>query len=843
MSRPQISNDFGNRLPAIQARPVAQTEATPSADQRWQGLAAAFAQGDLLLETNRQQKAAEDEARARRFAHSVTVDELGKKIKAGEMLASESPVFAATLQHIWGSNAQAAAERDVLSKVTRGEVKFGSAQEVDQWLTEQRNSSLSGHSEYAAAGWDKAHGQFREKLMATVAQTNDKEVVDKAANEATDFLANKLLEVSSPDFKGTPQEAAAALMQQYQTLRSTKTLPDGAARGALGELLTRAAASGNKDLIGALLDTDMPEVGKVRNLIGETKAATLAAQADSKYDQAQRQRIDDEALPWHEAADRGELNDAKFTAWATSEANKKYVTSSFITSLRHQNQAALAAQQRELVKARLEVAVQASEYEARQKVEASFAAGRGWEVQGTNVPQVIGKNGEIKPYDWKPVAEDYLKRTTTNLPFDQQVSAWAMNGLTNPDWNAQLGAGFLNLSSIGVDAKGKPTGTLNDAGKRAIELFRQLDAVNPDAAKKTAGDGAYERFSNIAFLMHLGRDPSDAAAIAANAAAGATPGTPGAKLEKEIAGKVSEMTDVPWSDWLANKWGAAQDLASDTGRVTRYLVDRGARAIEAAGLATLGDFSGAGAVLNGGDGMEKRDSYNVTRNTTPNTAQVHGWVKRYATLLAHSGQVGDADAALRVAVEYIQRPEVSAKVNGTLYLRSEMPAPPSAGESQDDWLARFIDAVPKARAKELGFAGGEVRVEYDERVRGYRPFVAGVPLTSEDGTIPVYSRRDIEKWFAEEHRKDQLEATQKARDGQEQKAHEAFTKRLWGEVGSVQKGDRFAMERYDPTYGHKFFGRNLLSLDAYRRILKDGNQDKPLGELMKLYPNRKRGDK
>jgi hypothetical protein len=76
-------------------------------------------------------KETEDRDRASTYANSMTVDELGKRIKAGDMLASESPVFAATVQHIWGQNTQASMERDVMSKVNKGELKFNSPEEID----------------------------------------------------------------------------------------------------------------------------------------------------------------------------------------------------------------------------------------------------------------------------------------------------------------------------------------------------------------------------------------------------------------------------------------------------------------------------------------------------------------------------------------------------------------------------------------------------------------------------------------------------------------------------------------------------------------------------------------
>lgn len=780
MPRQQINDNFGGERLVTQARPIATTVQTaPAADNgAWKGLAEVFAQGDLLIENNRQIMAAKDTERATAYANSMTVSELSKQIKEGKMLASESPVFAATVQHIWGQNSQDALERDVLSKVATGEKKFTTPGEIDQFLTDSRNSTLAGQSKYAGAGFDKNYPALRGKLMDSVARTNDKVVVEQAANQASDSLSNTLLKVTGPEFKGTPQEAATAVLDQYHLLRHTQVMPDAASKGALMEVITRAATSGKKDVLASLLNSELPDLGTVRSFLGETKAATLVAQAGTQFDQGQRKRLDDEVLPHMLASDDGSLNIPKFEAWYTDPANKDYISAATVHGILNRNRSALAHQQTLLEKANIQGAVIASEYEAQKKVDAALSAGTLWETQGTNTPQVLTTSGAVKAFDVKGYAEQALKAKTAALPFDQQVSAWAMNGLTNPDWDNQLKAGLNNLASIGVDAKGKPTGALNESGKKAIELFRQLDATSPDAARQTAGETAYKRFSDIAFLTHLGRDPADAAGIAANVATGAIAGSDTDKLVKKVQSQVNDLVSSPW-------------YKSDTV------------------LAWMGD------------------------NTTANTAQVTGTLRRYATLLAHSGQYGDADSAVKAAADYMNNPQVSARVNGTLYMRSEMPAAHQGG-TQEEWFSRFLDKVPKARAKELGFDENQVRMEYNPAAKAYQAMAAGVPLTNPEGGLMVYSKAKVQEWYAAQRQVDIVQATQKGADIQTKKAHEDFRKRLWGEVGGLQKIDKYVMERYD---GKPILEARIFSREAYQRIVKDGNQNKPLGELLRLYPS------
>jgi hypothetical protein len=704
MTRLQIDDNFGGERLQTMARPVAQFEqarAAPQNDQ-WKGLATAFAGAETIAANMAEDKRTKDAERGAAYASSMTVAELGKQIKDGTILASESPVFAATVQNVWGRNAQASLERDVMGRITTGEVKFKSPAEADAYLTEGRNAALEGQSTYAIAGFDKGYNKLRGNMMDAVAKHNNTEAVDLAANQATDLLGNKLLEVTGKDFKGTPKEAATALLGEYQFMRLSKALPDAASKGALTDVLVRAAASGKKDILGELLNSDLPDIGSVRSFLGETKAATLAAQAGSQFDHGQRKRTDIEVKPFMDASDTGELDTKKFRAWYEDPANADYVTASMAHGIEYRNMQALAHQQKDLQKARMQGAIDASEHEAQKRVDAALSTGTLWTVQGTSNPLVLTKTGDTTNFEVRKYAEQALIRKTEGLPFEQQVSSWAQNGLTNPNWDNELKAGLLNLSSIGVDSNGKPRGALNEAGIKSIELFKQLDAVNPDAARQTAGEGAYKRFSDIAFLTALGRDPSDAASVASNAASGAIIGSDAGKLVTKVQAQVDSLTANPWykPDWVARM---------------------------------MGD------------------------NTDANTSQVTGTLRRYATLLATSGQYGDADSAIAAAHSYLQNPQVATSINGTRYMRSELPTPPQGG-TQEEWFGKFLDKVPKARATELGFNANEVRMEYDPIAKAYRGMVAGVPLTNPEGGLMVYPRERIQQFYAKQRELDILEA-------------------------------------------------------------------------------------
>lgn len=135
MGRIQVNDNFATERLQTAARPMAPTEvaARPTEDGRWKALADVFAQGAGLADTVRQQAETDDAAAAKKWAQSMTVGELGKAIKEGKLLPSQSPVFVGTAQHIFGANTHEAGMRDMTTKLTKGELKFNSTEEADQF--------------------------------------------------------------------------------------------------------------------------------------------------------------------------------------------------------------------------------------------------------------------------------------------------------------------------------------------------------------------------------------------------------------------------------------------------------------------------------------------------------------------------------------------------------------------------------------------------------------------------------------------------------------------------------------------------------------------------------------
>lgn len=711
MTRAQVNDNFGGQQLVTQAHPITPTGVAGN-NGGWQGLANAFAAGDLLAEQAAQLSKQQETDRAVQFANSKSAGELHALVTDGKLLASESPVFAATVQNIWGKNAAAQIDRDVEGKLASGELKFNSPQDLDAHLTEQRNELLQGQSRFAAAGFDHAFQTTRQRLMDGVAKINNQERVQQAQVQATDYLANKLNDVTSTDFKGTPQEAAQYLIHQYQALRDSTVMTDKVGVGALSALLTRATSSGKVPLVEALLGTDVPGKGSLRAVLGETHAQTVLAKVHTENDRVQRERVDTELSPWLDQAREGKLDIQKFESWHGDATNTQYTSTAQRDHVLLVNREAIAHQQRELDSAKLTGAVQASEAEARRRVAAAVEAGDMGAVSGTAVPMVLTPQGASKEFNVREYAERYLVSRSDKLTPDQQIHWWASVGMVNPNWKAVAQAGMFNLDSIRVDATRKPQGELNEAGKKAIALFRLMDSTSPAAARATFGEDAYKRFSNIAFLRQMGMDDSQAAEIAGGYSSGRITPEDFGPVRLEISKAVSDLTQ---SSFLPN-WAVH--------------------------------------MLGG--------------NTDTNYTEVHGTVRRLSELLASSGRYSSGKDAVKAAVEYIGHPAVSVNINGTLYERSLIPpAPKGSVDSGEYWFEKFIDAVPKALARTVGIADHEVRLSYSAQSQVFVAMAGGVPLADSNGNIRTYSAADIRSWSDSAHKSAIESAVAKARKAQE----------------------------------------------------------------------------
>ena len=631
---------------------------------------------------------------ARQFANSMTVEELGKKVKSGEMLPSQSPVFAATLHHIYGENTMAHLERDTLSKIQTGQLKFNTQEELDQHLTEQRNATLNGANKYTIAGFDKGWEQFKTALATTNARITNDQFIQRGVQEGEDNLHAVLTQVTSPTFKGTKEEAAAALTGRYQLLRKTALLRDDQSKEAITGLLASVAQSGDQALMDSLLKQTLDNGVSVQAVVGSMKAASMQQQTLSQDDKNQRQRVDVEIRPFLELADNGELegkNRKQFDAWI--KANDRWVTTATIHSITNANLHAQERAKRELLQNQMLAAAQTSVANAQQEIMAA--------IEGGNyafLPQkkVMNTNGEAVDFKQKEFAQEYLTKRSASLPFDKQVQFWETNSLTNPEWEKVVQAGVSNVASVGWTYDGKNVGQLNPQGQAAIQQYLKIAAVSPAAADKMAGKDA-DLMSDIKFMIERGGMPdlSQAAAFVNQVHRSGITKSDYDSMKAKVKSAVDDVVFPHfWSrpvDWVKGFFG----------------------------------------------------------NDQTNLVAVQHDIRRRAELLVKSGQVKDPEAAVKATVEYLANPAVTSKVNGTLYYNKDLPAAPK-GEEPTKWFGKFIDEVPSKLATDRKMDHKDVRLEVNQ-AGGFTAWVAGVPLTDVKGNVVTYTKQQVSEWIGQKH--------------------------------------------------------------------------------------------
>ena len=631
---------------------------------------------------------------ARQFANSLTVEELGKKIKSGEMLPSQSPVFAATLHHIYGENTMAHLERDTLSKIQTGQLKFNNQEELDQYLTEQRNTSLQGANKYTITGFDKGWDQFKTGLATANARITNDQFIQRGVQEGEDNLHSVLTQVTSPTFKGTKEEAAAAIAGRYQLLRKTALLRDDQAKEALTGLLSSVAQSGDHALMDSLLKQSLDNGVSVQAVVGSMKATSLQQHTLIQDDKNQRQRVDVEIRPFLELADKGELagkNLKQFDKWV--KANERWVTTATIHSITNANLHAQERAKREVLQNQMLAAAQASVANAQQ---ATMAAIEGGNYAFLPQQKVMNTNGEATEFKQKEFATEYLAKRAATLPFDKQVQLWETNGLPNPEWEKVVQAGVSNVASVGWTYDGKNVGQLNPQGQAAIQKYLQIAAVSPAAADKLAGKDA-ALMSDIKFMVERGGMPdlSQAAALVNQAHRS---GITKADYDSVKSAVETSVNDVVFPHF----WSRPVDWAKS--------------------------FFG---------------------NDQTNLVAVQHDIRRRAELLVHSGQVKDTDAAVKAAVEYLANPAVTSKVNGTLYYNKDLPVAPK-GEEPTKWFGKFIDEVPGKLAADRKMDHKDVRLEVNQ-AGVFTAWIAGVPLTDGKGNVVTYTKQQISEWIGQKH--------------------------------------------------------------------------------------------
>lgn len=768
----RVQTDYSPRPegPAVTAAPnflAIQERVDPRSSSAYQ-LAEALGAAAPEIERTNQMMQDRERDQAKAYANSMTVDQLGQKIKSGEMLPSQSPLFAATLQHIYGENSMASLERDTMSKIQTGQVQFKTQEELDNYLTEARNKHLEGQSRFAIAGFDKGWDQFKASITTANSRIENDKYVQRGTEESTDNLQSVLTQVTAPGFTGTKEEAAKAIADRYTLLRSTALLRDDQAKDAMHGLLSSVAQSGDQALMDAMLKQKLDNGVTVQALMGATRAAQLQQHTLIQDDKNQRQRVDVELRPFVFAADKGELEGKarkEFDDWITK--NERWVNTGTIHGILSGNDHAKERLLRQLEEQRALAQAQATVAAAQQTADAYLAQGNFAFLQ----PQkVLSPTGEAKDFDAKKYATERLHTMGAGLPFDKQVQLWETNGLTNPQWEKEVQAGVHNVASVGWTFDGKNIGQLNQQGQAAIQRYLQIAAVSPAAADKMAGKDA-QLLSDIKFMIERGGTPdvSQAAAFVNQANHSGIEKGDMAGMKERVSSAVSDVVYPHfWSrttSWVAGFFG--------------------------------------------------NDQVNLT--------QVRADIRRRAELLVQTGQVSDPAAAVKASVEYLSNPQVTTKINNTLYMNKDLPTMPK-GEDTAKWMERFIEEVPGKLAKDRAWKASDVRLEPNQS-GGFMAWAGNVPITDKDGSTVNYTKQQVSSWVNSTMTSDRVKAV-------DDKNYKLYRDRILREIRELPRGDT------DHVENGRLYSDNIYTRDAWEKLRKEKLDGKPLTELYKITKER-----
>jgi hypothetical protein len=236
------------------------------------------ASAPLIDEIQKRAQLAEED-QATRFAMGLTAEELGKAVRDGKLLPSQSPVFVATVNHIWGENQAAVLRGEVESRLASGNT-FGSNEELEEFLIGKRNELLAGGNSYAAAGFDKNFQSLRAGAMTANQKVISKQLEERAVAEVTDSFYHIYRSASADPNIGT-EDRIALITERWQAFRRDGLLGNAERqRDIMMNILSQAAQNKDQGFLDQMLDSTLSDGITVRSFIKPDKALAILKQID-----------------------------------------------------------------------------------------------------------------------------------------------------------------------------------------------------------------------------------------------------------------------------------------------------------------------------------------------------------------------------------------------------------------------------------------------------------------------------------------------------------------------------------------------------------------------------------
>lgn len=413
------------------------------------------------------------------WAEGMSTQELSDKVRSGEMPFNNSPIAVATAQHVYGSNKRSSVERDTLTKIQRGELRFNSDAELDRYLSERRQVELSGESKYTAHGFDKGLGQLRQRVLTLNSQFQNREFLE----ENTSILTE--------NFKNTLDETGGDMQAALVPLRTMEFagLPYNSRVDALRSIGTMLADSQGQ--LGTFLDEKLSDGRKVSALLGPANVEALHLRAERKYMELLENDSYTQLNTLEQGLAAGSIALENIPSVKEAYAEKYSNRPAAIYQFNNRVDSIVRQYQSEAVKQ------QSARFIEKSLNEGTFAS------VVDRLP--VSKSDAIK------IAQDYIDRRAYDEEWsaDRRLGVYVQNGVPYPNDTAikSLPSRIDNLMQH-LDKNGKPI-----PDERTVQLYQEFELLNrnPGYAREQLGDVTYEKLSNLqACQVLLGMNETEA---------------------------------------------------------------------------------------------------------------------------------------------------------------------------------------------------------------------------------------------------------------------------------------------------------------------------------------------
>lgn len=724
-----------------------------------------------------------EEKRAFEFANSISQEDLRRMIRDKEILPSESPIFAATLENIYGQNAMSSIYNEVEQGMKDGTLNFADRDEFDQYLVQRRDEALSGMGNFVTAGFDKRFVEGRTRLNGMFREVLDQRKLQEAKQSSSQLMANVIAEVTSEGFKDGTEAAVSNILSTYQLARNSITNPEEQ-RKLMFDSIASLAQSGQRDIVAKMLDTEVSNGLTVRSVVGLERAESLRLTSEGRWQQAQMDHYQKEIQPFQFLAFDGMLTGKRMEeARAVFEKYKDIVPANSWFSLESMQRANEDRIRRENLEALFTNQVQMVTQANIANIDAALGSGTFRSlVSNGGVMGLPTKDGGMKEFPAERYALQILDQKTQGMDIVNRIKLYASNGLRDEKTFSRFAEADSMMAEIALATDSKKLGQLDPQVLERMQEFRILNEMNPAYMESVLikDRDLYERLDMAATALNDGRSMS---AVALG-------------LSRMQNNRLTE-TEMKGMDERIRS--AVDDLANPS----------------------------FWAKLTGD--AEFFDE----RNT--NTAELQARIKRFARFSVMAGFARDAKEAVEMAQQHFE--DQSVDVGGTRYLKSQLPkVPDGSAESPDDLFERWQDNFKKPFV-ERGYDSGGLRFQPFQG--GFILVQNGIPVGEPDdpSQAVVVSMDEIEQQYA----KDRQTAISSQTSEQNLKLdHGQWLKRYNKESQSIK---RELPKLFGAAYYNYEEGK-FLDINTYRILKQKGWDQLPIQEqIQKIREFRRSGGK